>query len=639
MIPDGWKVETLGEVSDIKTGGTPNRSVDHYWNGEIPWMSSGEIHQKYVTHTAEYITNQGLENSNARILPKGAVMIALNGQGKTRGKTAILEKPVTCNQSLAAIITNEQYLYPYFLLNYLDNEYTALRNLTGDDARNGLNLSLLRSVEILLPPLPEQKRIAGVLSGVDAAIEGTKAVIAQTRKIKQGLLQTLLTRGIGHTKFKNSPLGEIPESWEVVKFGSVIKSSEGGVSVNSEDRNKQISESGILKTSCVQGGKFYPLQHKTILDKELERAKTKPISGCIIFSRMNTPALVGESGYVEQDYDDLYLPDRLWLLSVDTAKVSSLWLSNVMTSKDFRRTLSEIATGTSGSMKNISKPKLQSIDIALPPLSEQKTIAKIFDSIDGQINTETVKLASLQQLKKGMMHDLLTGKVRVPVGNQGLQLVQNQKQPKNTVDDFCLTAPVEPLYKHALLRAEIASQFHNHTTFGAVKLEKLVDLATRHNGLDDLLDRTAYRDAAGPYDGHSRHKIDDIFQKEKWFLVHNQGKGKQVKYAPAEKFGGHKQDYQTYLGHYDVGIQSIVALLRDEDKDYCERVATLYAAWNDFLLDGKNPADAEIINDAIAWHSSKSRFSRNDWQKNLNWMRRKNLVPTGRGRKTKVSAS
>ena len=163
MAPSGWAIDTIGELCDVATGGTPSRGRGDFWGGDIPWMSSGEIHQRRVTHTKEAITAAGLAASNARWMPKNAVMIALNGQGKTRGTVAILKRPMTCNQSLAAILPNGSRLLPGYLLHYLSAKYTAIRQLTGDGGRNGLNLKHIRSIRVAYPALPEQHKIAAIL--------------------------------------------------------------------------------------------------------------------------------------------------------------------------------------------------------------------------------------------------------------------------------------------------------------------------------------------------------------------------------------------------------------------------------------------------------------------------------------------
>ena len=221
MLPDRWDRTTVGDVCDVLTGGTPKRSVADYWNGDIPWMSSGEINQGVVRSVAEFITPLGMANSNARLLPPGTVMMALNGQGKTRGKVAILEIETTCNQSLAGMVADGKRLLPTYLFYSLDAQYQAIRNITGDDARNGLNLGILRGLSIDLPPLDEQRRIAEVLRSVDEAIALSKETVEQAENASRGLLQLLFVEGIGHNDFKEGHSTLIPATWREMSLNEL----------------------------------------------------------------------------------------------------------------------------------------------------------------------------------------------------------------------------------------------------------------------------------------------------------------------------------------------------------------------------------------------------------------------------------
>ncbi|NVO57200.1 restriction endonuclease subunit S [Rhodobacteraceae bacterium B1Z28] len=168
-----WEVRPLGEVCTLATGGTPKRSESSYFEGgKIKWLVSGDIHQKEIHDCEGRITELGLATSNARYLPKNSVMIALNGQGKTRGAVALLRTKATCNQSLVSIMpNNSEKLLPEFLFANLHGRYEEIRKMTGDSGndRRGLNMPLIRSIEIPIPPLEEQKQIVAVL---DAAFEG-----------------------------------------------------------------------------------------------------------------------------------------------------------------------------------------------------------------------------------------------------------------------------------------------------------------------------------------------------------------------------------------------------------------------------------------------------------------------------------
>lgn len=220
-----WRSLRLGEVSEIDAGGTPARSRPDYWNGPIPWMSSGEIHQRRVVATTETITDAGLANSNAKVFPPGTVMMALNGQGQTRGRVAILEVSTACNQSLAGLRVRRDLVEPRYLFHALSNAYEALRNLTGT-GRSGLNLALLRGYRLPVPPIEHQRVIAATLDAIDVAIEHGKTVIAVTESLRRSLLEELLTRGMPnvHQEWHIFPgLGRVPQCWVPLKLGDVYE--------------------------------------------------------------------------------------------------------------------------------------------------------------------------------------------------------------------------------------------------------------------------------------------------------------------------------------------------------------------------------------------------------------------------------
>ena len=196
---------------------------------------------------------------------------------------------------------------------------------------------------------------------------------------------------------------------------------------------------------------------------------------------------------------------------------------------------------------------------------------------------------------------------------------------------------VQPAFKRAVLAAEITYQLYQNPKFGSVKQEKIIDLCERHLDLDADLDRTAYRHAAGPYDNKAKRSIEANFKRQKWFDVQRVA-GQGVKYRPLVKCGDHKSYFNRYFGHVSSDIQTIISLLTAMDTEQCEIVATLYAAWNDFLLKGHTPDDETIVNDVLNnWHDSKRKIEKDRWLSALGWMRQKHLVPHGGGRLTKAT--
>lgn len=193
LFNGNWPYKKINEIATVLTGGTPRTSIKEFWNGSINWMSSGEINLRRVKNTEKKITQKGLDGSNATILPTGTVMVALAGQGKTRGKVAILEIETTCNQSLAGIITDKELIFNEFLFYNLENRYQELRNISGGEGRTGLNLKLIKNFKIPVPPLNLQKKIAIALASIDERITKNLFLKENFLKLKKGLVSDLLS--------------------------------------------------------------------------------------------------------------------------------------------------------------------------------------------------------------------------------------------------------------------------------------------------------------------------------------------------------------------------------------------------------------------------------------------------------------
>ena len=329
------------------------------------------------------------------------------------GYLAINRVPATTNQGCKSIVPNSSVITEY-LYYYLTQNIDDVKRLGSGSTFAEVGKSAVESVEILLPPITEQKKIAEILSTADEEIRKTDEIISAAEKLKNGLMQELFTKGIGHTKFKKTKMGMIPVEWEVEELRSHIKSLDAGVSVNSFDRQIQNGEIGILKTSAVTFGVFDAAQHKVVIEEENDRVSVPVKGNRVIVSRMNTPSLVGANAYVKKDYPNLYLPDRLWQVEPRNEKqISMEWLGYLFNLLWKNGTLSGLASGTSASMKNLSKDSLLSIQAAFSGVEEQTEIAKILSSVDEKILLNKELLNKFTFLKKGLMQDLLSGDIRV----------------------------------------------------------------------------------------------------------------------------------------------------------------------------------------------------------------------------------
>ena len=190
-----WKEATIDSITKtIITGGTPSTLIDEYWGGDIPWLSSTEIHQKMITKATKNITDSGLNNSSAKIAPQNSVLIALAGQGKTRGTAGFLGFPMALNQSLAALVPSEE-TDPKFLFYLIESMYQELREVSsGDGGRGGLNKRLIRSIAVNVPKEKvEQEAIGQILTSIDEEIEALEIEKEKIIQIREGAMDDLLT--------------------------------------------------------------------------------------------------------------------------------------------------------------------------------------------------------------------------------------------------------------------------------------------------------------------------------------------------------------------------------------------------------------------------------------------------------------
>lgn len=225
--PAEWKRVRLRWLSRRYAGGTPDTKNSEYWDrGQIPWLNSGAVNQGTITEPSDYITELALKESSAKWIPRGALVMALAGQGKTKATVGYLNIRATGNQSLAAIVPEKidgKYLYWW-----LSSQYLPLRNLSSQDGRDGLNLEMIGSIVCPIPPLDTQKRIARFLDEKTAQIDGLTekkhALLNRLAEKRQALITRAVTKGLNpDAAMKPSGidwLGDIPAHWEVKRLSS-----------------------------------------------------------------------------------------------------------------------------------------------------------------------------------------------------------------------------------------------------------------------------------------------------------------------------------------------------------------------------------------------------------------------------------
>lgn len=222
-MPSHWRVASLRWLSSRYSGGTPDKNTPEYWeNGSVPWLNSGEVNQALITEPSTFISESGFANSSAKWIPAGALVMALAGQGKTKGMVAQLAIRSTCNQSMAAIVPNGE-IQPRFLLWWLQSNYQNIRNMAGGDRRDGLNLDLLGEIPCPIPSPGEQAMIAAFLdretAKIDALVAEQEFLLELLAEKRQAVISNAVTKGLNPgAPMKESGvawLGMVPAHWGV----------------------------------------------------------------------------------------------------------------------------------------------------------------------------------------------------------------------------------------------------------------------------------------------------------------------------------------------------------------------------------------------------------------------------------------
>ena len=207
-LPKGWCWTSLGRCFVVRVGATPRRSEAEYWNGDIPWVASGEVQFGPILATRESITSAGLANSSTRINPKGSVILNMIGEGKTRGKAGILEIDACNNQNCAAIWVSQSPILPKYVYYWLVYQYEETRKLGSGNNQPAMNKSIVERIVLPLPPIAEQEAIVEILDGKLSLIDYLEANLGAKLKAAHGLRQSILGNAFSGTLVPQDPNDE-----------------------------------------------------------------------------------------------------------------------------------------------------------------------------------------------------------------------------------------------------------------------------------------------------------------------------------------------------------------------------------------------------------------------------------------------
>ena len=425
-IPSGWSSSAIGSVCTFSRGVSWKKSQERRspTAGAVPVLRIPNVQETLELTELLYI--DGLtkaQQAKARVKRGWTLLVGSNGNPKRVGNCVYVAEPR--DFLFASFLIGAKPTYPrrvsseflYRLLSSNPVQNDIWHSVQGSTGLSNIDLNSLKGLHVPIPPLPEQRKIAAILSSVDDAIEKTQAVIDQVQVVKRGLMQELLTRGLPgrHTSFNQTAVGPIPEDWQVLTIGELghdprtaVRTGPFGSSMKTKDFRASgvpvITIQSLGEGALNSAGLFFVSQEKA---DELSEYSVE--EGDLVFSRV---ADIGRSLSVDASQSGYLISPNLMRIRPDRRKVDARFLMYAITlAKGVLRQIDSLSGNVGRPV--VSSSILRRLSIPMPPLVEQREIARAGRRLESRISTEMASLALLKELKTALMSVLLTGEVRV----------------------------------------------------------------------------------------------------------------------------------------------------------------------------------------------------------------------------------
>ena len=349
----------LGDIVDIKGGGTPSRNVSEYWGGEIPWATVKDLKGTTLSETEEYVTAEGVKNSASNIIPTGNIIIATR---MALGKAAINTVDIAINQDLKALTCSDK-IDARYLLHFLCSKSSFLESLGKGATVKGITLDVVKKLEIPLPPLPEQRRIAAILDKADAVRRKRQETIRLTEEFLRSVFLDMFGDPVTN-----------PKGWEVGVLGEVVHSAKDGPHIS-----PKYSEEGVpfLSTRHIKPGRiaWEDLKYLSQEEAEIQWKKCKPEKGDILYTKGGTTGIA----CAYNDGREVAVWVHVALLKTNHNKVDAVWLENMLNSQYCYQQSQGYTHGITN--KDLGLKRMVKIQIYIPPLLEQKKFSRIVSKV------------------------------------------------------------------------------------------------------------------------------------------------------------------------------------------------------------------------------------------------------------------
>jgi len=426
-IPKGWELKKLEDVCEkITSGGTPNRSNPSYFGGDIIWLKIGDLNEGIVVDSEEKITDEGLQNSSAKLFPKNTVLLAM--YGATIGKTGILGKECATNQAICGMICKD-FLDSNYLLYFLKSQYNEIRKKAEGAAQPNINQDKIKNLQILLPKLETQKKIVQKLDHVLKQLEEKKKEIQsfsnfQKLKNSKAVIGRLFfdelvnKKNIDNWKSKH----EISADWEKKPLGDLVISTKNGKTGRPTKHASGIPRLGITSITQQFSGVVDEKEAKFLQVEKSEIDEYGVIEDDVLFCRQNgNLEFVGKSATYKGNTWPLIFSDSLIRFRVNKELILPDYLVVYTNSTEGRKQIEGYCTTTAGNY-SVNGTSLKKIQIELPSMPKQKhivelkekkfnEIAKWKTQIDKFLDYKLKTLKKLDLIQQSILNSAFSGKL------------------------------------------------------------------------------------------------------------------------------------------------------------------------------------------------------------------------------------
>lgn len=385
----------LGKLATVSTGGTPDRGTPAYWGGSIPWVGTGEIDFNIITTATDYLTEDGLAASAAKLLPPGTLLMAMYGQGATRGKVGLLGIEAATNQACAAIQPKDKSIEAEFLLHVLETNYTRIRQLSNSGGQDNLNTTLIKEIPIPLMSKSQRVKLVRLANEWNQALTLQSELVEKLEQRKQGLMQQLLT---GRQRLKG-----FQGAWQTQRLATFLtrvtrKNAAGCTRALTVSAQRGLVEQGsyFAKQMAAEDNEHYLL---------LQRGE---------FAYNRSAALGCPYGAIKRldDFDEGIVSTLCLCFGItDSQAVHTDYLNAVFDAGLLNRQLRAIAHegARSHGLLNVTSTDFFKMQLSLPPPPEQAAIAEVLNEAAEAVRLQRQQLQALRQQKRALLQRLLSG--------------------------------------------------------------------------------------------------------------------------------------------------------------------------------------------------------------------------------------